>query len=326
MVKYREILRLRAMGVSQRNVAISCGCSPTTVLTTEHKARELGLVWPLPEEFSDEVIKARLYPPTISKSNKYPIDHQRVSTELSRRSVTLTLCWNEYCEEAVRHGAEPYQYSAFCSLQRAWEKEHSPIMHVGCKCAEKIEVDWAGDPAYWINPDTGEQIKTWVFVAVLPWSQYIFAKAYPDMKEENWIQAHIDAFTFFGGVAPLLVPDNCKTGVLKNTLNELVLNEQYRLMAEHYGCAVVPARPKKPRDKGSVESSVGLIERQAIAALRDEVFLSLKELNGALAKRVEKINMRSFQKREGKQAKRLFRPGKRRFNPAASAPIPNRYT
>lgn len=306
MVKYREILRLRAMGVSQRNVAISCGCSPTTVLTVEHKAREAKLIWPLSEEFSDGVIKKRLYPPTKPKSTKYPIDHERFSTELSRRNVTLTLCWNEYCEQAVAHGAEPYQYSAFCLRQRKWQKEHSVVMHIGCKRAEKIEVDWAGDPARWINPDTGEEKRAWVFVAVLPYSQYIFAKAYPDMKEESWINAHIDAFTFFGGVTPILVPDNCKTGVLKNTLNELVLNESYRLMAEYYGCAVVPARPRKPKDKGSVESSVGLIERQAIAALRDKVFLSLDELNEAITKKVEQINSRSFQKREGSRQSVYF--------------------
>lgn len=170
----------------------------------------------------------------------------------------------------------------------------------------KIEVDWAGDPIRWVNPDTGEEVRAWVFVAVLPYSQYIFAKAYPDMKEESWINAHIDAFSYFGGVTPLLVPDNCKTGVIKHTINELVLNESYRLMAEYYGCAVVPARPRKPKDKGSVESSVGLIERQAIAALRNNVYLSLEEVNEAIGIKVEKINARPFQKREGSRQSVYF--------------------
>ena len=90
----------------------------------------------------------------------------------------------------------------------------------------------------------------WVFVACLPWSQRTFAEAFPDMGEESWVTAHVHAFSFFGGSTPILVPDNCKAGVVKNTVEELIINEQYRRMAEHYGCAVVPARPRRPRDKG----------------------------------------------------------------------------
>ena len=119
------------------------------------------------------------------------------------------------------------------------------------------------------------------------------------MKEPDWITAHVHAFSYFGGVAPILVPDNCKTGVIKHTINELILNDQYRRMAEYYGCAVVPARPRKPKDKASVEMSVNLVERQAIAALRNRRFLSLTDLNRALISRIEAINARPFQKREG---------------------------
>lgn len=299
MVKYREILRLRAMGVSQSNTAHSCGCAPSTVQEVERRARAVGLEWPLPEEMGDAAIRERIYPRRKPGSSKFPIDHEKVNAELMRRGVTLTLCWNEYCESAVAAGGEPYQYSAFCQLQRKWAEANAFTMRVGCKCGEKIEVDWAGDRMEYYDPDTGEALKAGVFVACLPWSQYTFAEAFPDMGEESWITAHVHAFTFFGGAAPILVPDNCKTGILKNTLDELIVNAQYRRMAEHYGCAVVPARPRRPRDKGSVEAAVGLVERQAMAPLRDRVFLSLEELNRALAAKVAAINARPFQKREG---------------------------
>jgi len=299
MVKYREILRLRAMGVSQANTAHSCGCAQSTVQEVEKHAKAAGLMWPLPEEMDDAAIRARLYPRVKSRSAKFPVDHEKVDAELMRRGMTLTLCWNEYCEEAVASGGEPYQYSAFCQLQRKWAEANAFTMRVGCKCGEKTEVDWAGDPMEYFDPDTGLACKAWVFVACLPWSQYTFAEAFPDMGEESWISAHVHAFAFFGGSTPILVPDNCKTGVIKNTVDELVVNEQYRRMAEHYGCAVVPARPRRPRDKGSVEAAVGLVERQAMAPLRDRVFLSLAELNAALAAKVGAINARPFQKREG---------------------------
>lgn len=320
MVKYREILRLRAMGVSQSNTAHSCGCARSTVQEVEQHAKAVGLSWPLPEEMDDAAIKARLYPTKRQSASKYPIDFERVEAELMRRGVTLTLCWNEYCEHAVTSGIEPYQYSAFCQRYRAWAESRSVTMRVGAKCAEKIEVDWAGDPARYIDADTGEMHKAWVFIACLPWSQYIFAEAMPDMKEESWIKAHTDMFAYFGGATPLLIPDNTKTGVLKNTVNELILNEQYRRMAEHYGCAVVPARPRKPRDKGSVEMSVGLVERQALAPLRDSVFLSLSELNDALAEKVAAINARPFQKREGSRASEYLRQEKSSLVPLPSRP------
>ena len=299
MVKYREILRLRAMGVSQVNTAHSCGCAPSTVQEVEKRARAVGLEWPLPEEMDDAAIRSRLYPRRKSQSIKHPIDHERVDAELMRRGVTLTLCWNEYCEEAVSAGAEPYQYSAFCQQHRKWAEANAFTMRVGCRCGEKTEVDWAGDPMEYYDPDTGLACKAWVFVACLPWSQYTFAEAFGDMGEESWVTAHVHAFAFFGGSTPILVPDNCKTGVVKNTVEELIVNEQYRRMAEHYGCAVVPARPRRPRDKGSVEAAVGLVERQAMAPLRDRAFLSLGELNAALAAKVAAINARPFQKRDG---------------------------
>lgn len=320
MVKYREILRLRAMGVSTLNTAHSCGCAKSTVQEVEKAAKLAGVVWPLPEEMDDAAIRARIYPPRRKSTAKHPIDHEHVENELARRGVTLTLCWNEYCEEAVRSGAVPYQYSAFCKAHGKWQQSRMATMRVGCKCAEKIEVDWAGDAMEWFDPDTGESCRAWIFVACLPWSQYIFAKAYPDMAEESWISAHVDAFAFFGGTAPLLVPDNCKTGVIKNTLDELVINEQYRRMAEHYGCAVVPARPRRPRDKGSVEMSVGLVERQAMAPLRDRVFLSLDDLNRALADKVDAINARPFQKREGSRKSEYLGQEKDSLIPLPASP------
>ena len=113
------------------------------------------------------------------------------------------------------------------------------------------------------------------------------------------VEAHVHAFAFFGGSVPIVVPDNLKQGVVKNTVEELVINEQYRRMAEYCGCAVVPARPRRPRDKGAVEMSVRVIEQRAIAPLRNQLFTSLRQLNEALLEKVREINARPFQKREG---------------------------
>lgn len=322
MVKYREILRLRSMGVSQANTAKSCGCARSTVESVELHAKAANLAWPLPEELTDEALKQLLFPPKKPDTDdKYPIVHKDVEAKLNRRGVTLMLCWNEYCEEAVEEKVLPFQYSAFCRRHRQWQKEHNITMHVGCRIGEKVELDWVGDLAKYVDPDTQKTHKAYIFVACLPWSQYIYAEAFDDMSEQSWIKGHVDSFEFFGGVPLMLVPDNCKTAVTKHTIDELILNEQYRRMAEHYGCCVVPAPPRSPRSKPSVEAAVGLIERQAMAPLRDEVFLSLSDLNEALQAKIDDINSRPFQNREGSRQSEFLGQEKDALMPLPAHPF-----
>ncbi len=99
-----------------------------------------------------------------------------------------------------------------------------------------------------------------------------------------------------------MVPDNCRTGVQRACRYEPDLNPTYQEMATHYGVAVVPARPYKPRDKAKVESGVLLVERWIVAALRQRKFFSLAELNQAIAELLQRLNQRSFRKREGTRA------------------------
>lgn len=94
-------------------------------------------------------------------------------------------------------------------------------------------------------------------------------------------------------------PDNLKTGIKKNTAEELVVNERYRRMCEHYNVAVAPARVRRPRDKASVEMSVGVVERRALAPLRDRTFFSLAELNATISEGVAALCVEPFRKREG---------------------------
>lgn len=176
-------------------------------------------------------------------------------------------------------------YSAFCREYRKWAQAHDIRMRIDHRPAETIQVDWVGDTAEVVDPDTGELLRVYVFAGCLPYSNYLFAEGFYRTDEQAWIDAHAHMFSFFGGATPVLVPDNCKTAVSKNTKEALIVNEQYRRMSEHYGCAVVPARVRRPRDKASVEMGVGLIERQAMLALRGRRFMSLGEFNSALRTR-----------------------------------------
>lgn len=248
----------------------------------------------------DAAIRSVIYPKRSRKAtDKAAIDFEHVARELGRRGMTLSLLWNEYCDSAVSRGEEPYMYSAFCREYRKWAQAHDIRMRIDHRPAETIQVDWVGDTAEVVDPDTGELLRVYVFAGCLPYSNYLFAEGFYRTDEQAWIDAHAHMFSFFGGATPVLVPDNCKTAVSKNTKEALIVNEQYRRMSEHYGCAVVPARVRRPRDKASVEMGVGLIERQAMLALRGRRFMSLGEFNSALADQVAAINSRPFQRREG---------------------------
>lgn len=155
-------------------------------------------------------------------------------------------------------------YSAFCQRHRKWAMANKVAMHIERKPAQEMQVDYVGDAMGVLDLDTGELLKVYVFAACLPYSGELYAEGFYDMKEESWVEAHVHAFSFYGGSVPIIVPDNLKQGVAKNTVEELVVNEQYRRMAEHYGCAIVPARPRKPRDKGAIEMGVRVIEQRAM--------------------------------------------------------------
>lgn len=90
-------------------------------------------------------------------------------------------------------------------------------MHINRKPGEQVEVDWAGDPATVIVPDTGGILKAYIFVGVMTYSQYAYVEAFLDMKQKSWINAHVHMYEYFGGVAKILVPDNCKTAVIHNS-------------------------------------------------------------------------------------------------------------
>ena len=160
-----------------------------------------------------------------------------------------------------------------------------------------MEVDWAGQYAHIINTDTGEPIDVSVFVAALSYSGYAYVEGLLSQNQECWTTAHVNAYNFFGGVTRILTPDNLKTGVTKHSRSEVTINKTYLELAEHYGTAVIPARVKSPRDKPTVEGSVGIISTWILAALRNQQFLSLQELNAAIRQKLIEFNDKPFQKK-----------------------------
>ena len=301
MTQYREIIRLTGLGFSQRNIMASCGVSQKTVVKVQKRARELNISWPLDDSMNDTELQRLMFSKESKVSaNKQMPDYAYIRKELLRNGVSKKLLWTEYMEDCRANGEEPLMYSQFCYHIQQDEQKHRATMHINRKPGKQVEVDWAGDPATIIDPDTGEILKAYIFVGVMTYSQYAYVEAFLDMKQKSWITAHVHMYEFFGGIARILVPDNCKTAVVHNGgWKDQQINETYQEMAEHYGTAIIPARVRTPKDKPNAEGTVGNISTWITAALRNEQFFSLGELNLAIWQKLEDFSHRPFQKKEG---------------------------
>jgi transposase len=268
--------------LGQDQIARSCSIAQSSVHGYLERAAAAGLTWPLPDQYDDRRLNQLLFPKHITSTHpqeRCDLDLADIHKQLrSHKHVTLQLLWEEYRESRP----DGYGYSRFCELYQRWKRNQDVVLRQEHHAGEKMFVDWAGDAILVHDRRTGETTAASLFVAVLGASTYTFARAALNQGLANWIDCHVQAFEHFTGTAKLLVPDNPRTGVTRACRYEPELNRTYQEMAEHYGTAVMPARPYKPRDKAKVENAVLLAERWIIAALRHRKFFSLAELNEAI--------------------------------------------
>jgi transposase len=298
MRKTKEILRLKfEAGLGNHKIARALGISAATVWDTLVRSQAAGITWPLPEQMSEGELERLLYPSvsTTSRKSVHLPDWPEVQRELRRKHVTLRLLWEEY---KATH-PDGYEYSWFCQHFRSWQKDIDLVMRQEHKAGEKVFIDWAGDTLALIDADTGEVRPCYLFVGVLGASNCTYAE--PTLRQDSsaFLSCHVHMFEFFGGVPELLVPDNLKTGVTSPSHYEPDLNPAYSALAEHYGCCVLPTRPRRPKDKAKVEAGVLFAERRIIAVLRRRQFFSLEEVRSAVATELERLNGRPFQKLPG---------------------------
>ena len=299
MIDYREIIRLKNLKFSNVAIANSLCCSRNTVSEVLKLAESHSLEWPIPETLTNKDIEQLFYPGRGTNEGRRLPDYEYIYNELAKPGVTLSLLWAEYCAKCEAEHTIPYQHTQFNEKYHAYAASKKATLRIKRKPGETMEVDWIGDTLKVYDSANCCEIPAYIFVAVLPCSLYGYAEAFPDMKSNHWIEAHVHACSFFGGVTRILVPDNLKTGVIKNTRTELILNRSYHEMAEHYGTAIIPARPVKPKDKPNAEGTVKVLETWILAALRNRKFFTFQELNKAIHKKLEEFNAKPFQKKKG---------------------------
>lgn len=306
MLDYKDIITKHyGLGMSGREIAKQLGVSKSGVndfLTAFKRCSTLS--FPLPDGITNFAISNHVYGldcPGRGRGPEFtPPDFEEIAKAMStRKNMTLVYLWNRYTQRCKEEGGRPYQYRQFCKRYADWCEENQQTMHFNAVPGQKMEVDFAGKTFQFIDRLTGELVDIVVFVAVLPYSQYIYAEGMASTKEPQWIEVNNHALQYFGGVPALVVCDNCKQAVLVNQdWIAPVLNKDYAEWAEHNHTLILPAKVKKPRYKSSVENAVGILEKGLFHDLEDSEYFSLEQFNHDLWAKLEKLNRANFKKKE----------------------------
>jgi transposase len=312
MRKIREVLRLKyTQSLSNTQIGTSCNLSKECVRKYIKRAERAGLSWPLPEEMNDTKLEQLLFKDANQAAQIPCPDWLIVHQELKKKGVTLMLLWEEY--RAVH--PDGYQYSRFCELYRAFKNKLDPVMRQTHKAGEKLFVDFSGLTVPWIDRETGEIFQAEIFVAVLGASNYTYVEACESQSLPCWIEAHVRALEFIGGVPNAVVPDNLKAGVTKAHYYDPDINMTYQDFGCHYGLAIIPARANSPKDKSKVEVGVQGIQRRILAPLRHYTFFSVSDINRAMTPLLKEYNQRSFQDLPGSRLSQFLQSDKPALRP-----------
>ncbi|OGV63206.1 MAG: integrase [Lentisphaerae bacterium RIFOXYC12_FULL_60_16] len=298
MRKLTEILRLKAAGLSARQIAHSCGVARSTVAEQLRRMEAAGIQWPLDPELTEEALEGQLSGtdrPVRKRDEARPLaDWRTIHKELAQKGVTLKLLWQEY-RQAQPNG---YRYSQFCEHYSRWAGSLDVSLRQTYRAGERLFVDYAGLTMPVHEPERGLIHEAQVFVAALGASHYLYAEATRSQQLPDWIEAHIHTYEYLQGVPEITTSDNLKSGVARACRYDPDINPTYQDMAQHYGTAIIPTRPRHPRDNAKGESGVQVVEREVLAPLRHQTFCSLVELNQAIRLRLDVVNRRPMQKLE----------------------------
>ena len=303
---YKDIIiKHYALSMSGSEIARQTGFSKSGVndfLRAFKKCEDLN--YPLPAGITNYGIALKVYgsvPGSGGRNENIELPDYEEDAKLmaTRKNMTLVFLWNRYKKKCEEEGARCYQYSQYCELYNKWCEENYETVHFDAIIAQKMEVDFAGQTFSTTDPLTGEIMTIVVFVAILPYSQYIYAEGMLSTKEPQWIEVNNHALDYFGGVPALVVCDNCKQAVIVNQdWIEPELNKDYADWADHYGTVILPAKVRKPKFKSSVENAVGILEKGFFHKLEERQYFSLEQFNKDLWKELEALNKEPFKKKE----------------------------
>lgn len=294
----RTIIELLERKTSQRSIARELSLSRNTVKAYTERIASSGRSLRELQSLEASALAGLLYPVSAAQDTsdrrkaRFQSQVSYFLSELKRTGVTRQLLWEEY----ISREPDGYGYSQFCFHLHQMAALAAPSFHCTYRPAELVMIDFAGDPMYYTDPQSGEQIPCPVLVCVLPYSNYTYVQALVNAKIPSLLEALNNTLHYFKGVPLSLKTDNMKQVVQKSNRYEPSFTELLEQWAQHNRISLLATRVRRPKDKAPVENHVKTIYQRVHAPLRDEVFLSLEALNAAIREQLDQHNDKHFQK------------------------------
>ena len=272
--------------LSQRSIAAISGISRRSVARIQSKLALVGVfnTYNISDNNLAHIFETNPAPAYVISN----VDWVTLHADMQKRDMTLQLAWEEYRSQQPTG----ISYTTYCRQYRQWRKTMKVSLRQTHRPGESIFIDFCGRTMPIRDKETGNEWKAHVFVGVLGASGYLFAVAVNSQKVADFISAHIQMLNKIDGVPKYIVTDNLKSAVIKNTKEVTELNRAYAELAEYYGFMILPARPRKPKDKALAEVGVQIVQRWVLARLRNQIFFSLDELNEQIAFWMAELNKR----------------------------------
>ena len=298
MTDYRLVMSLLLQDRSYRDIEAIAGCSHRTIAKAKKVCHDHGLT----ATSQVDALSAEEIDGLFADGRKTPsvefvaFDVAAIVKKRSgKKKLPLRVLWANYLDTDGSPGQRHYSYQRFCQIVGEYVEVNELTMRIAHVPGHTMQVDWAGTQMAIFDPITGTKTKVSVFVASLPYSGMVFACGCLDEKMPNWLDSHLQAFEYFGGLTQVIIPDNASTASNQISRGDRArdVNREYRDFLEYHHTAAVPTRSAKPQDKGNVEAGVKVVTNWVIGRLADRRFASLDDLSEAIAAEVDAINDRT---------------------------------
>lgn len=259
----KQILELHEQGLTARKIAKVLKVGRNTI----KKVIERG-----------ELIQ----PGAIEPEWSMTVDWEKVRLEVSK-GVQLNILAREHADGKISYVQFWRQFlKKYPSLPTVTMRlTHKPGEKCFFDCTDGIDI---------IDQATGEVKTTELMCGVMAMSSYTYGEFTWSQKRSDLTRSMENTFRYFGGVTPYVTVDNQKAAVNQAHWYDPDVNPTFVDFANHWGFAVIPARPYRPRDKGANESGIGVIQKQFYQEVRDRKFYSLDELNSSFREYIERLN------------------------------------
>ena len=298
----KQVLQLKQLGESNRGIARKLPINKETVNgymnTIETNGWDIGELLKIDDPELERMFHAGSPAYTDARMKEFLRLLPYFREQLTNRKlhVTRQLLWEEY-RHTHPDGYGKSQFYDHLKQNLVAQKDVTTVLAQTYKPGEKLMIDFAGDKLSYIDTETGEIMKVEVFVACMPYSDYIYVICVPSQRTEDFLFALRMCLEHLGGVPPIVVPDNLKAAVITPDRHEPELNTALRDMGNHYHFTVLPCDPASPTQKALVEDAVRIAYNRIAAKLRGREFHSLLELNVGVEEQNILLNQTRMQKR-----------------------------